>query len=142
MGNNSPAALQAFLTLEGSLGKLSLSAKEREIIKLVVSEDSSCDYCVAAHTMYAKKFGMSAEQTIAVRHGESSGDMKVDALATFVHLLSTTRGTLPADALAAVKTAGYTDQQIVDILLTMASINFGNLFNRVNDTEVDFPAAP
>jgi uncharacterized peroxidase-related enzyme len=142
VGNNSPLALQAVLTLEGSLGKSSLSAKDREIIKLAVSEDASCDYCLAAHTLFGKKTGLSTEQTIAARHGQASGDAKADALAAFVHTLSTTSGTVPAEAVAAVKAAGYTDQQIVDVLLTMASINFTNLFNRVNDTELDFPAAP
>jgi uncharacterized peroxidase-related enzyme len=142
IGNNSPLALQAVLTLEATLAKSSLSAKEREIIKLAVSEDASCAYCLAAHTLFGQKAGLSKEQTIAARHGQPSGDAKADALASFVHTLSTTRGDVPAAAVDAVKAAGYTDQQIVDALLTMASINFTNLLNRVNTTNLDFPAAP
>jgi alkylhydroperoxidase family enzyme len=42
---------------------------------------------------------------------------------------------------AAVQTAGYSDAQIVDTLLAIASITFTNLVNRVNDTVLDFPAA-
>lgn len=142
IGNNSPLALQAMLTLEGSLGKSSLSTKDREIIKLAVSESAGCDYCLAAHTLMGKHAGLGGDEILALRHSQASGDAKADALATFVHTLSTTRGTVPAEAVAAVKAAGYTDQQIVDTLLTMSSINFTNLFNRVNDTELDFPAAP
>ncbi|HEY1148901.1 MAG TPA: carboxymuconolactone decarboxylase family protein [Pseudoduganella sp.] len=142
IGNNSPLALQAVLTLEATLGKSSLSAKDREIIKLAVSEDASCTYCLAAHTLFGQKAGLSTEQTIAIRHGQPSGDAKADALASFVHTLATTRGDAPTSAVDAVRAAGYTDQQIVDILLTMSSINFTNLFNRVNATELDFPAAP
>jgi alkylhydroperoxidase family enzyme len=41
----------------------------------------------------------------------------------------------------AVKAAGYTDAQIVDSLLVITSITFTNLLNRVNDTDLDFPAA-
>lgn len=142
IGNNSPLALQAMLTLEASLGKSSLAAKDREIIKLAVSQTAGCDYCLAAHTMMGKKAGLGSDEILAARHGQSSGDAKADALSTFVHTLTTTSGTLSAAAVDTVKAAGYTDQQIVDILLTMSSINFTNLFNRVNDTEVDFPAAP
>ena len=142
IGNNSSLAMQALLTLEDSLGKSSIPLKDREIVKLAVSEDASCDYCLASHTLFAQKSGLSLEQTIAVRRGAPTGDAKADALAAFVHLLSTTSGTLSNEAVAAVKAAGYTDQQIVDVLLNMASINFTNLFNRVNDTELDFPAAP
>jgi len=38
-----------------------------------------------------------------------------------------------------VKAAGYNDQQITETLLAIADITFTNLFNRVNDTVVDFP---
>ena len=37
---------------------------------------------------------------------------------------------------------GVTDAQVVDTLLAIASITFTNLFNRVNDTVLDFPPAP
>ena len=97
---------------------------------------------LAAHTLFGKKSGLSDEQMVAVRRGAATGDAKADALTAFVHQLATSSGDLPAASLAAVKAAGYTDQQIVDVLLTMASINFTNLFNRVNGTELDFPAAP
>lgn len=142
IGNNSPLALQAVLTLESSLNKASINHQEREVVKLAVSEDALCDYCLAAHTLFGTKAGLSLDQTVAARHNQATGDHKLDALAAFVHLLATTNGTVPREYVEAVKAAGYTDQQIVDVLLTMASINFTNLFNRVNDTELDFPAAP
>jgi alkylhydroperoxidase family enzyme len=55
--------------------------------------------------------------------------------------LASTSGTASAEVVAAVKAAGYSDQQIVDTLLVIASITFTNLLNRVNDTALDFPAA-
>ncbi|MCD2516380.1 hypothetical protein LQ564_08640 [Massilia sp. G4R7] len=51
-----------------------------------------------------------------------------------------TGGAVPADVLAALKSAGYSDAQVVDTLLAVASITFTNLFNRVNDTTIDFPS--
>lgn len=40
--------------------------------------------------------------------------------------------------MAAVKQAGVTDAQIVDVTMAIASIVFTNLFNRINDTGFGF----
>jgi alkylhydroperoxidase family enzyme len=40
---------------------------------------------------------------------------------------------------AAVRTAGYTDAQLVEISLAVAVATFTNTFNRINDTEIDLP---
>jgi uncharacterized peroxidase-related enzyme len=141
VGNNSPVALEAALNLDAALRKSSLSAKEIEVVKLAVSQDAQCDYCLAAHSMMAGKIGLGADVIKNVRHGNPSGDAKFDALATFVHTVVTTSGDVPGAVVIAVKEAGYSDAQIVDTLLAIASITFTNLFNRVNVTELDFPAA-
>jgi alkylhydroperoxidase family enzyme len=41
-----------------------------------------------------------------------------------------------------VRAAGYSEQQVVEVILAITSITFTNLVNRVNDTTLDFPAAP
>ena len=141
VGSNSPLALEAALNLDGALKKSSLSATEIEIVKLAISQDAGCDYCLAAHTLMGAKAGLSRPAMLAVRQGAPSGDARSDALATFTHTLARSSGTVPAEAVAAVKAAGYSDAQIVDTLLAIASITFTNLVNRVNDTALDFPAA-
>jgi uncharacterized peroxidase-related enzyme len=141
IGNNSPLALQASLNLDAALAKSSLSSKEIEVVKLAVSEVAACDYCLAAHTLMGKKAGLGREAILGVRHGQPSGDERLDALARFARTLTSTSGTAPAEVVAAVKAAGYSDAQIVDTLLAISSITFTNLLNRVNDTAIDFPAA-
>lgn len=141
IGSNSPLALEAFLNLDGAVGKGSLSKKEVELVKLVVSAVSGCDYCLAAHTMIGKKSGLNREQILAFRQGAPSGDARLDALAAFVRSLVTTTGTASEAAVAQIKAAGFSDAQIVDTLLAISAITFTNLLNRVNDTVLDFPAA-
>ena len=141
IGSNSPLALEAALNLDGALRKSSLSAKEIEAVKLAVSQDAGCDYCLAAHTLMGGKAGLSSDAILGVRHGQPSGDTRLDALASFVHSVVTTSGDVPANVLIAVKEAGYSDAQIVDTLLAITAITFTNLFNRVNVTEIDFPRA-
>ncbi|CAN7213608.1 carboxymuconolactone decarboxylase family protein [Duganella sp. LjRoot269] len=141
-GSNSPVALEAALNLDGALRKASLSAKEVEVVKLAVSQDAQCDYCLAAHTLMGGKAGLSASAIQAARHGTPSGEAKLDALAAFVHTIVRTSGDVPAPVVIAVKEAGYSDAQIVDTLLAVAAITFTNLLNRVNATPLDFPPAP
>jgi uncharacterized peroxidase-related enzyme len=141
IGANSPVALEAVLSLEASLKSSSLSATDIEVVKLVVSQTTGCDYCLAAHTLVGKKIGLDREAILALREARPSGDARNDALATFVLHLITTSGTVQSDVVAAVKQAGVTDAQIVDVTMAVASIAFTNLFNRINDTTLDFPAA-
>ena len=141
IGANSPVALEAVLSLESSLKKSSLSALDIEVVKLVVSETTGCDYCLAAHTLLSKKLGLSREAILALRQGRPSGDARNDALAKFVLHLLTTSGTVQANVVTEIKQAGVTDAQIVDVTMAVASIALTNLFNRINDTTLDFPAA-
>lgn len=140
IGTHSPEALGAMLGVEAVLAGGSLSKADIETIKLAVSEVAGCDYCVAAHTLTGKFAGLTPEAMKQVRAGEATGDGKRDALVRFVRTLVLTHGTVPQSDVNAVKEAGYTERQIVETALAIASITFTNLVNRVNDTTLDFPA--
>jgi uncharacterized peroxidase-related enzyme len=141
IGSNSPHALEAGLNLDAALKKGSLSGREIEAVKLVVSEVAHCDYCLAAHTVIGKMHGLDAALMTALRRGEMTGDARLDALSALARTLVETRGLVPADVLDDVRRAGYTDAQIVDVVLAITSITFTNLFNRLNNTALDFPPA-
>lgn len=140
IGSNSPIALEAMLALDGAIGKGSLSKKEVELIKLAVSQENGCDYCVAAHTFVGEHAGLDQESILGARFGGYTQQPRHEVLTRFVRELVATKGTLPATSVKELQGAGYSDQQIVDTLLVVASITFTNAFNRVNDTTLDFPA--
>jgi len=139
IGSNSPEVLGQMLQLNAALHKGSLSARELEAINLAVSEESGCDYCLAAHTLMAKKAGYTDEQTLELREARFSGDARIDALVQFVQYLVSTRGTVSADRVASFREAGFSDQQVVETIGAVSAILFTNMVNRVNDTVVDFP---
>lgn len=139
LGHLAPVTLNAALDAEGALASSSLSKQDLETIKLLVSEQTGCDYCVAAHVMLGKMTGLSREALGQIRAGKPTGDTKRDALIHFVLNLQNTRGTIDASELAAIRAAGYTDTQLAEISLAIAMTIFTNTFNRINDTDVDFP---
>lgn len=142
MGSQSPAMLEAVLHTNAALKKSGvLSAREIEAINLAVSQNSGCDYCLAAHTMTGKIAGFTAEQMREIRAGGIASDAKLDMLVKFVLGLVRTSGTVSSQTLDAVREAGYSDAQITESMLAVTAILTTNLFNRVNDTVLDFPPA-
>ncbi|NKJ47269.1 alkylhydroperoxidase [Burkholderia sp. SG-MS1] len=139
LGHLAPATLSAALNAEGALAASSLSKADLETIKLLVSEQTGCDYCVAAHAMLGKTAGLSPEALKQIRAGEATGDARRDALVHFVLNLQTTRGTISENEFSAIRAAGYSETQLAEISLAIAMTIFTNTFNRINDTEVDFP---
>ncbi|KWT68566.1 MULTISPECIES: carboxymuconolactone decarboxylase family protein [unclassified Variovorax] len=140
VGSHSPAALAAILGADAALAAGSLNKSDVEAIKLAVSEIGGCDYCVAAHTQIGKFAGLSGEAMKQVRAGLASGNAQRDALVRFVRAIVNSRGTVPEAEVAAVRAGGYSEQQVIEAILAVSVITFTNLVNRVNDTEIDFPA--
>jgi uncharacterized peroxidase-related enzyme len=134
-----PAALKSVLAADAVLAAGSLTKRDQEVVKLVISVASGCDYCVAAHTHLAKLAGVKPEALRQIREGQPSGDTRRDALAGFVRKLAQSSGTVSDEDFAAIKAAGYSDGQLVEISLAFATTIFTNVFNRINDTEIDFP---
>ena len=140
IGAYRPEALKAILSADSVLASGALSRRDQETIKLVLSGVAGCDYCVAAHSLLGKLAGLKPEELKNVRDGKPTGDVKRDALVRFVRKLAATSGSVSDADFAAIKDAGYSDAQLVDISLAFATTVFTNVFNRINDTEIDFPA--
>jgi uncharacterized peroxidase-related enzyme len=141
IGSNSPQVLANVLQTGAVLKQGQLSGRELEAINLAISEASQCDYCLAAHTMTGKMAGYTSEEILELRKGGFKNEAKIDALVKFAVTLVSTSNTLSAETLDNVKRAGYSDRQIVEIVLAVSAILFTNMFNRVNDTVLDFPKA-
>src|ERR1700752_3745828 len=138
IGAHGPAALKAVLAADAVLASGSLSKRNQETIKLVISSVAGCDYCVAAHSLLGKLAGLKPDELRRIRDRQATGDEKRDALIRFVRKLAATSGTVSSAEFAAIKAAGYSDAQLVDISLAFATTWFTNVFNRINDTEIDF----
>ena len=135
-----PAALKSLLAADAVLAAGTLTTRDQEVIKLVVSAAGGCDYCVAAHNHLAKLAGVKPEVIKQIHEGKPTGDARRDALVGFVRKLAQSSGTVSDEGFAAIKAAGYSDAQLVEISLAFATTVFTNVFNRINDTEIDFPA--
>lgn len=133
-----PAVLKGVLTASGTLGETSLSGALREQIALAVGGANRCDYCAAAHTAIGKMNGLSDEQTQAALTG-SADDAQAQAAITFARAILDREGFVTDEQLGAVKSAGFGDQQVVEIIAVVVFNIFTNYINHIAETEVDFP---
>ncbi len=137
----SPAALDMYLAMSQALGRCVLSPAEREVIQLALAEANNCAYCVAAHTAIGKQVGLTETQAIEARRG-TLADPRLDALAKFTLAMHEKNGFVGDADVAAFRRAGYGDAHIADAVACYALAVFTNTFNHVNETPIDFPAAP
>jgi uncharacterized peroxidase-related enzyme len=136
---HSPAVLEAYLNFNSALGGGSLPARLREQIALVVGEANGCRYCLSAHSALGRMVGLTQEEILDSRRGESSESKSRIAL-RFARKLVTERGRVDDHELAQVRTAGFSDGDIAEIVANVALNLLTNYFNHVADTQIDFPA--
>lgn len=134
----SPAALQGFAANNGALGK-TLDVKTRERIALAVAQVNGCDYCLSAHSYLGLNLAKLSPEEIALNRKGQSGDAKADAAVRFAAKVVRERGQVTGTDVDAVRDAGFSDAQIVEILAVTAENIFTNLLNIVAETEIDFP---
>jgi uncharacterized peroxidase-related enzyme len=134
----SPNALAAFKGMQTPLQK-TLDAGMRERIAMAVSEVNGCEYCIRAHGYIGMRFAkLGLDELELNRHGKSS-DSKAEAAVSFAKKVTETRGKVSDEDLAAVRAAGWTDVQIIEIIALGVQFLYTNFINNVFQTEMDFP---
>src|SRR5258708_34705803 len=79
-----PSALKSVLAADAVLAAGSLTKRDQEVIKLVISAAGGCDYCVVSHDYPAKLAGVKPVVLNQIRDGQPTGDASRDALVGFV----------------------------------------------------------
>lgn len=135
---NSPETLEAYLSLGEITAKGSFTGKFKEQLALAIAEENSCNYCLSAHTTIGKMNGLSEDEMLANRQGAAS-DTKAEAGLVFAQKVTRNRATVSTEDIEAVKAAGYSDGEILEIILHVVSNTLTNYVNHIAQTVIDFP---
>ncbi|MDH1932834.1 carboxymuconolactone decarboxylase family protein [Pseudomonas sp. GD03696] len=135
----SPGLLETYLEGYAAFrAESGFTSAEQEVVFLVISRENGCEYCVSAHSFLADmKSGLDAQVTDAIRDGNPIADAKLAALADFTRTLFHTRGLPTKAAVEAFLTAGYSERQILEIVLALAVKTLSNYANHLFHTPVD-----
>jgi len=134
----SPAALAGLTGLSGALAK-ALDVKTRARIAIATAQANGCDYCLSAHSYLGVNLAKISPEEIALNRKGGSSDAKADAAVRFATKVATTRGKVSEADLSAVRNAGFSDAQIIEIVAVVAENFLTNFINNVAETDIDFP---
>ncbi|MES2270170.1 MAG: peroxidase-related enzyme [Pseudomonadota bacterium] len=135
----SPAALEGYLGLNSALAQGKLPAATRERIALAIAQVNGCGYCLAAHSYLGKNLAKLDEVEITANRNGTSTDAKAGVAVHFAANIAMARGAVGEAEVAAVREAGYSNAEIVEIIAHVALNTLTNYINEVLGTEIDFP---
>jgi uncharacterized peroxidase-related enzyme len=120
--------------------KTTLSNKEKEAVNLIVSQVNECLYCQSAHTAIGKMNGFTDEQILDLRRGKSN-DAKLNALVQLAGDITKNRGKGDAALVDNFFAAGYTNENLVDLILQVSEKTAMNYLHNLTEVPIDFPVA-
>jgi alkylhydroperoxidase family enzyme len=132
-----PAALKGGMALWNLFETTSFTPIEQQVIYLTANYEHDCCYCMAAHSGLAKMIGMSDENIEALRQGQPLADQKLQALRLFTKRMIAARGWVNESEIEEFLAAGYTKQQVLEVILGIAVKIIHNYTNHIAETPLD-----
>lgn len=136
---NSPAVLNAYLTFSAAMDSGSLGSGLNKYIALAVANQNQCDYCNSIHSYLAENLLKIDVETINLAKAADSTDKKIRAALQFAVALVRKRGKLDEDDFNEIKSAGFSDAQVAEVISVTVLNIFTNYFNTAFQIELDFP---
>ena len=134
---SAPALMEGYFTLNQLFEKTSFSGPERQVVLLAVSYTNACDYCMGAHTALAEMAGVPQDSIDALREGRSLPDERLEALRRFTQAVVDRRGHMPEADLRAFYEAGFTPQNVLEVVLGVGMKTLSNYTNHIAGTPLD-----
>ena len=139
---HSPAMVEAYGVLSGLFEKTDLTPTERQIVLMTNNRLNGCTYCMAAHTTISQMQQVPADVITALRDGTAIADPKLQALQVFTARINETRGYANQADVDAFLAAGYTEANILDVILGTGLKTLSNYTNHISETPVDAAFQP
>lgn len=138
----SPQALEAYMKLHELFLQTSLTSTEQHIVWMTINTENECHYCIPAHVMLATMGNVSEDIIEAVRNKTVINDKKLEALRTFTQKAVQKRGFVDEKELQDFYDAGYTKQNVLEVLLCLSQKVLSNYSNHITHVPVDEPFKP
>jgi uncharacterized peroxidase-related enzyme len=133
----SPALLEAYMSLSEIFEKTDFDATEKQVVLLAVSHDNGCGYCLAAHSGIASMQKLPDDVIEAVVQGRKIDDDRLEALRAFTQRVVSTRGNPGSDDIDAFLKAGYSRRQLLDVIAGVGMKTLSNYTNHIAETPLD-----
>lgn len=132
-----PVAAEAYGVLTDLVTRSSFTPVERHVVWFANIVENGCSYCMAAHTGMAKLEGVPQEVIEATRRGAPYTDSGLEALREFTRSVVVNRGWVSQGELNAFYAAGYTQAQVLEIVVAVAHKVVSTYTNHIANTPLD-----
>ena len=136
---NSPKLINSLVGVFQQVHSSSLAEQEIQIVLLTDAVANSCAYAVAFHTTLALQQGVSSEQTGAIRERRAPADKRFAALSTLSKTLIEKRGHLSEQELDAFIAAGFTKEQVLEVIAIVAALTNTNYAGTITNAPLEDP---
>jgi len=136
---NSPGLLATYIDGYNRFRELSrFTPAEQEVVFLAISRENGCTYCVAAHSFLADQMsGVPTAVTDAIRDGTPIPDARLAALHDFTRNMVTQRGLPSQTDVQAFLAAGFSERQMLEVVLAISVKTLSNYANHLFHTPLD-----
>jgi AhpD family alkylhydroperoxidase len=136
---NSPKLINSLVGVFQQVHSSSLTEPEIQIVLLTDAVGNSCTYAVAFHTALALQQGISSEETTAIREGRLPTDKRFAALSKLAKTLIEKRGHLSEQELDSFITAGFTKEQVLEVIAIVAASTITNYAGTITNPPLEDP---
>lgn len=136
---NSPKLINSLVGLFQQVHSRGLTEPENQIVLLTDAVTNSSSYAVAFHTALASQQGISSKETDAIREGRLPADKRFAALSSLAKALIEKRGHLSEQELDAFLSAGFTKEQVLEVVAIVAASTITNYAGTIANPPLEDP---
>ncbi|MEP3334257.1 carboxymuconolactone decarboxylase family protein [Sedimentitalea sp.] len=133
----SPELLEGYQKLHELFMNSSFDKDELTVVWQAINVENECHYCVPAHTGIAKMMKVDDAITEALRNETPLPTPRLEALRTFTLQLVRDRGNVADADVQAFLDAGFTQRNILEVILGYSQKIMSNYTNHLANTPVD-----
>jgi alkylhydroperoxidase family enzyme len=134
-----PGLLEGYQRLHQLFLDSSFDDEEITVVWQTINVEHACHYCVPAHTGIAKSMDVDDAITDALRNETPLPTDQLEALRNFTLAVVRDRGNVDSSAVAAFLEAGFSERQILEVVLGTAQKVMSNYTNHLANTPIDKP---
>jgi len=126
-----PTTVEAYLMLNDLISKTSLSPAQQQIALLTVSVENDCEFCTVAHQAFGKLSKVDQQTLKAIVSGDDIANQEDRALIILTRSIVKNRGRLTQSEMNDFIDAGFTTQQIFEVILAVTIKTLSNYINHL-----------
>ena len=133
----SPAAVKGYIGLIDAMRQANFSNTELHVIWFTINVAHSCHYCMSAHSQWAEREAVSQKVIETARAGLPYEDKRLEALRAFTKTMVDKRGWAKEEELEAFLSAGFTQENIFEVIAAIAYKTMTNYTNHIAEPDLD-----